>query len=103
MSDFGDAFDCAYRAVRHVRFLSDLDYRWHRRFRLWERAPDDQLMEAKIDAFAERYDRARRSADEAESACNRLWDYYSRMLPRLPGAPRSHVDGLPRVLSFADE
>ena len=99
MSDFGDAFDSAHRAVRHVRFLSDLDYRWTRRFRLWERVPDDPVIEDKIHAFAERYDRARRSVDEAEWGSDRIWDRYSRMLPHCP-VFRSHAPGLPADFEF---
>jgi len=49
LSDCGDAFDRAYCALKHARFLADLGYRWNRRFRLWECAAD--VLAAKIDAL----------------------------------------------------
>ena len=98
MSDFGDAFDRAYCALKHARFLADLGYRRNRRFRLWECAAD--VLAAKIDALHERHERACRSAEDAEWERDGLCDRCSQMLPPLPAVPFSRAYGLPADFEF---
>jgi hypothetical protein len=77
MTVFHDVFTRAAAATKEVRRLSDLEYRWVLRYRLWECHED-----LKVRRSAARLSARRRAAIEAAEAAehrlNDVWDALSR-------------------------
>jgi hypothetical protein len=77
---FAAAFAAAAAHAKRARRLSDLEYRFNRRFRLWER-PNDEQRDARICDLSVRRRAAIASAEDAEHDLNLLWDATSARMP----------------------
>jgi hypothetical protein len=89
MSAFGNAFTKADAAGKVARRLYNLEYRWNRRFRLWEH-PDDPAIEARAQRLVARQRAARAAAEDAGWRLSLEWDRLSQQLP--PAAIRTDAD-----------
>jgi hypothetical protein len=71
---FHAAFITAAAWTKEARHLSDVEFRFNRRYQLWNVPEDDERMNAQTDRLIKRRDAAREFAEEAEHILNRLWD-----------------------------
>lgn len=84
----GDPFHAAFTTstalVRRARSLGELEYRFARRFGLWDRLPDGR-QRAQLERLHARQREAVAVADAARARLNGLWTDLSHLLPADPG------------------
>jgi hypothetical protein len=92
MNDFQCVFAVAQTTAATARRLADLEYRYVRRYRLWDRPETEQQRRSIAKLSARRRD-AIEAAEDADFQFNRLCDHYARAMPPISGRTDAEVGG----------